>query len=90
MPNGNNGNSAAYSTPMSVAPSSNGSSPSMGLPTNSMTSNAPSSLVAMATVAAPSVVASGMGIHTMMDPHNGMDQIVPESFHGGIGVSDKD
>ena len=87
--NGNHGNSTTNSSQSSHSSSTVGSSTSLGLPTRPMSGSAPSTLTAVAAVASSSM-ASSFGIPPLVDHHNSMDQMVPESFHVGLqGVSEK-
>jgi hypothetical protein len=62
-----------------------GSSAPVGLPTRPISGSTSSSSTSVAAVVSP----SSFGIPPLVDPHNGMDQLVPESFHGALGVSEK-
>ena len=89
MSNGSHGNSTTNSSPTSNSSSSVGSPTSLGLPTRPISGSTPSTLTAVAAVASSSM-ASSFGIPPLVDHHNNMDQMVPESFHVGLqGMSEK-
>lgn len=89
MSNGSHGNSTTNSSPTSNNSSSVGSSTTLGLPTIPISGSTPSTLTAVSAVASSSI-ASSFGIPPLVDHHNNMDQMVPESFHVGLqGVSEK-
>ena len=89
--NSSNNGSTSTTTPSQTFNTSPpvGISTSLGLPARAMPGSTSSALSAVAAAAAPNV-GSGFVIPPLLDAHNGMDQMVPESFHGGLGgVSDK-
>ena len=87
LPSTSIGSSTTNSSPMINTSPSVGSSASIGLPTRPIPSYTASALTVTAAGVSPSVVTS-FGIPPLVDPHNGMDQMVPD-FHGGLGVSEK-
>ena len=89
MSNGSHGNSTTNSSQIPNSSQTVGSSTNLGLPTRPLQGSTPSTLSAVAAVASSSM-ASSFGIPPLVDHHNNMDQMVPESFHVGLqGVSEK-
>ena len=89
MSNGSHGNSTTNSSQIPNSSQTVGSSTNLGLPTRPLQGSTPSTLSAVAAVASSSM-ASSFGIPPLVDHHNSMDQMVPESFHVGLqGVSEK-